>query len=616
MKKQPIVIGILISIIFHFGITNATSVYSYVIESYTIDIEVNENNTYDITETIKANFNVPKHGIYRTIPLKNTVTRLDGTTNTNKAQISNLEVSDEYSVTREDGKYKIKIGSDITTLTGEKTYKISYNYNIGKDKSKDYDEFYFNIIGTEWDTIIKNINFTITMPKDFEESKLGFSAGKKGATYSNKITYSVDGNVIRGSYDGTLYPKEGLTVRLELPEGYFVNAGYKMDSTTRLLLIVLTSCLLLSIYLWYKFGKDDEVIETVEFYPPENFNSLEIGFLYKGEATNEDVTSLLIYLANKGYIKIKETSSSEFQIIKLKDYDGTNDNEREFLNGLFLRSKSTVSIENIDMPVVTEKDLYNKFYKTTNKILRQTNSRVNKKKIFSAGTFLKSVPVALMIMISVIILMIYETEYIGFELAVFLCLMMVSIFWPGINSAFKSGDSKKSLVSHSKCYGFVMLCITAYIASKVGLGVALLILWSTICIYIMCICHSAMPKRNKYGNEILGKIKGFKNFLEVAEKEQLEAMVMKEPTYFYDILPYTYVLNVSDKWIEKFNAINIQAPEWYDSPSSFSMHHFGSFVKSTMNSAVAANTSSGSGGGYSGGGSSGGGSGGGGGGSW
>ena len=33
------------------------------------------------------------------------------------------------------------------------------------------------------------------------------------------------------------------------------------------------------------------------------------------------------------------------------------------------------------------------------------------------------------------------------------------------------------------------------------------------------------------------------------------------PNYFYEILPYAYVLNVSKKWIEKFE--NIPVPENY-----------------------------------------------------
>ena len=171
------------------------------------------------------------------------------------------------------------------------------------------------------------------MPKEFDSSKLGFSSGTVGSTDSSKIIYNVDGNIISGKYNGTLGSGEALTVRLELPEGYFVNAGIKMSPIYYLMFIVPTIGLLISFILWKIYGKDEQVIETVEFYPPQGFNSLEIGFLYKGNAGNKDVTSLLIYLANKGYIKITETEDKSlfstekgFIITKLKEYDVSNFN--------------------------------------------------------------------------------------------------------------------------------------------------------------------------------------------------------------------------------------------------------------------------------------------------
>ena len=46
----------------------------------------------------------------------------------------------------------------------------------------------------------------------------------------------------------------------------------------------------------------------MEFYPPEGYNSAEVGFLYEGTADTKDIISLLIYLADKGYLKIEEIS--------------------------------------------------------------------------------------------------------------------------------------------------------------------------------------------------------------------------------------------------------------------------------------------------------------------
>ncbi len=61
-------------------------------------------------------------------------------------------------------------------------------------------------------------------------------------------------------------------------------------------------------------------------------------------------------------------------------------------------------------------------------------------------------------------------------------------------------------------------------------------------------------------------------------KEKLEMLVNENPTYFYDILPYTYVLGVSNKWIKKFESINVNPPTWYNYSDSIDI-----FMTSTMN---------------------------------
>ena len=99
-----------------------------------------------------------------------------------------------------------------------------------------------------------------------------------------------------------------------MPEGYFVGASLNISLTSILSIVLPLLFVLITYLLWNKFGKGKQVIETVEFYPPQGFNSAEVGFLYKGKVENEDVISLLIYLANKGYI-ISTISSSLIPIV-------------------------------------------------------------------------------------------------------------------------------------------------------------------------------------------------------------------------------------------------------------------------------------------------------------
>ena len=615
------------------------SSYEYVIDKYDINIIVNENNTFDITETITAYFNVSKHGIYRTIPLKNNITRLDGTTSKNRVQISNLSVDNEYTTSRENGNYKIKIGSASRTLTGEQTYIIKYTYNIGKDPIKDYDELYYNIIGTDWDTVIGNVTFNITMPKEFDSSKLGFSSGSLGSTNNSNVKYNVNGNKITGSYNGILGVGEALTIRSELPEGYFIGAGLTINFMDYVMFLIPILFLGVAIFLWYKFGRDDQVIETVEFYPPAGFNSLEVGFLYKGKAENQDATSLLIYLANKGYIKITETEEKTL-FSKSKGFDGNNVNEQIFLNGLFTKRASFTSLfsktpetptDNINE--VTSMDLYDKFYITMGKILSNINNKENKNKIFEKSASGKTVFIVLMIIATYCLITIPPIFTYGEPATLIFALLfpgigfslMFSMLFGGTQTIYVNGRATHSSIG-TKLFGLVwggmfggmpwafmvlpalLQDFTYLVGYIIGLG----------CVLGMVLCIKYLPKRTSYGNEILGKLRGFRNFLETAEKDRLEAMVMQDPTYFYNILPYTYVLGVSDKWIKKFETISLQAPSWYDSSTGFNVVTFGTFMNNTMTSAQSVMSSSpssdSSSGSSSGGG--GGGSGGGGGGSW
>lgn len=608
--------------------------YDYVIDEYNVDIIVNENNTFDITETITAYFNTSKHGIYRNIPIKNTVTRTDGTTTINSVSVSNVSVNNEYSTSIGNGYYKIQIGSASRTVTGSQTYVIKYTYSMGKDPLKDCDEFYFNIIGDEWETVIGNVNFNITMPKSFDTSKLGFSSGTTGSTKSN-VTYSVLGNTITGTNNSILNANEAITIRLELEEGYFSSAGVSFDNKSKYLLIIPLVCLCISLLLWARFGKDDEVIETVEFYPPEGFNSLEIGFLYKGDATNKDVTSLLIYLANKGYIEIMDieeeslfTSSKSFKIRKLKEYDGNDVNERLFLEGLFTKRKRhhyTNDEDTDGFDEVTASQLYDSFYITMRKILKNVNNVKNKSKIFETYTKSKSVSIIFMIIISLATIIGIPTLEYGNIGSLFTTIVLAAFYSPFYIVGFMKGIP---LFFRIFWVGFTVFHSMAFfsqmpIAYALTLNKTFLVgfIFGIMCIIGMVLCLKAMQKRTKYGNEILGKIRGFKTFLETAKKDELESMVLQNPKYFYDILPFTYVLEVSDVWIKKFEYISMEEPDWYRSSTGrFDMHSFGSFMDSTMTSAErmmsSSPSSSSGGGGSSGGGSSGGGSGGGGGGSW
>ena len=557
-------------------------------------------------------------GIFRKIPITNNITRTDGTKSSNKAQITNISVSESYTTYIENGYKVIKIGSSGQTLTGKHSYTIKYTYNIGKDSLKDVDELYYNLIGNEWDTTIKKLSFTIKMPKTFDQTLLGFSSGRKGSTSSSNISFNVDGNTINGSTNKSLNVGEGVTIRLTLPEGYFINAGFKMDMFSIIIIVISICVSLIAILLWMKYGKGDKVVETIEFYPPEGFNSAEIGYIYKEGANNTSIISLLVYLANKGYLKIEQIEEEgvfrkikSLKFDKLKDYDGNNENERAFLDGLFLDGRDSV----------TSSLLYDKFYKTVDKIKSNMNTKENKEQMFDSKSIIcEKILIVLAIFMFCIITIKPVLEYTELTNLIFAILFPLIGFSVLFGMLFGNTSISIKIFGVIWGLGFGGIPWTAIVLPALLNNDTYLFSYfiGIICIMNLCIFIKIMPKRTKYGNELFGKVKGFKRFLETAEKPQLEGLVEQNPEYFYNILPYTYALGVSQIWMKQFETIALKAPDWYDFEGDFNMNEFSLFMNTTMAAATTAMSSSptSSDGGSSGGGSSGGGSGGGGGGSW
>jgi uncharacterized membrane protein YgcG len=97
-------------------------------------------------------------------------------------------------------------------------------------------------------------------------------------------------------------------------------------------------------------------------------------------------------------------------------------------------------------------------------------------------------------------------------------------------------------------------------------------------------------------------------------------LVEQDPAYFYKLLPYAYVFNVTDIWSKKFESIAIEGPSWYHGGNNmmtpmFFMNRFNRTMN-TMNRSMtsvpqskgrAGGSFGGGGGGFSGGGFGGGG---------
>ena len=322
----------LFALAINFLIANISLAENFYIKNYDVEMNVAQNKTITITETIDVFFTTSSHGIYRKIPTKNQVVRADDTTYTNYADIKNISVDNQFKTSLQNNHLIIKIGSPDKLVEGDQRYTIKYDYTPSDDKLKENDELYFNIIGTEWDTNIEKSSFYIELPFSFDTQNMGLSVGQYGTIGYNKEEAELysDGKIIEGNIKRILEPKEGVTIRVLLPKNYFI-VEKKSDILPIFIILLLTGIIFV---LWYRYGKDNPIIPVVNFYPPEKRNSAEVSVEYKGSATDKAIVSLIIYLASKGYIRIDDTGNT-YSLHKLKEYDGSNPVEKGLMNAIF-----------------------------------------------------------------------------------------------------------------------------------------------------------------------------------------------------------------------------------------------------------------------------------------
>lgn len=210
------------------------------------------------------------------------------------------------------------------------------------------------------------------MPSDFDKSKVNFTSGIRGSTDSSGIDYRIEKNTISGETLKPLGPREALTIALPLPEGYYRNTSkfngpldvlYYLKKWAGILFLTIIS------FVWFFFGRDKKIIESVEFYPPEGITPAEAGYMIDGSVDTKDVTSLLFYWAEKGYIEIEEEETNgmikmllgkDYTFIKLKDRRDAPYYETMMFNELFYKYG--------DGEKVKLSSLRNNFYKITNKV--------------------------------------------------------------------------------------------------------------------------------------------------------------------------------------------------------------------------------------------------------
>lgn len=89
-----------------------------------------------------------------------------------------------------------------------------------------------------------------------------------------------------------------------------------------------------------------------------------------------------------------------------------------------------------------------------------------------------------------------------------------------------------------------------------------------------------------YGREMHRQVRGFQEFIRTAGKQRLQELTVSDPDYFYNILPYAYILGVQNSWIAHFEEIALTAPVWYPCDPDFNSRQYHKYLDKMLRSAV------------------------------
>jgi uncharacterized membrane protein len=366
---------------------------------------------------------------------------------------------------------------------------------------------------------------------------------------------------VNGTFTGNSKPEvvsfggEAVTVLLKLPLGSVKEIKPFWPFWSNYGWIVILTLVYIAFHaIWKKHGKDDHAVTMTSYYPPKNMDPSMVGYLIDDSGDTVDLISLIPYWASHGYLTIEEIDEK----------------------GWFAKDDTRlIKLKDIeaDAPIY-QQQLFNGLFASETEVLVSSLKEKFYTTMSTAGASLKDA---------------------------------AQIYYLNTSRRVKNFTIGGLLI--------LLFVLTPLFLYFWGIIAAVAVVVSLLILLIM---SHFLIKKNKEGTMILSELKGFKQFIKVAEENKLKMLLQEDPTYFETTMSYALAFGMFDKWAKKFDGLNLQPPTWYQSSTGrlMTMNHFSkSFnnsIKSTQSTMVSSPSSSGG----SGGGSSGGGFGGGGGGSW
>ena len=576
--------------------------YPYTIKSDIVNAKITDEKNYIINRDyiVEINEQRDENNLINLYLWENYSNDYIKNVNIDNQNISFNSSDNALVLPKEKGIYKFKVTYEVEpVLAGDVNFYINTPYDEGKtEKLKvnitspfNIDDYYVN----------------------FMEKGVNFGTKRYTSDINNKtLTFTNLNNVNAGEYVNFTLQVDNNLFKRPTPFVYYV--------------FLVLSLLTLPLFIFsYIKNKDKEpFISAIEFYPPQNLNSADVAYAYNQKVSTRDMVSLIFYWASHNHIKITINKDKSFMLEKINKLDDKHKiYEKTIFKDLFKAG---------DDKSVTDEQLEDATIESINSSRKDVKDYFkNEKDLNNRHSIKKARLISLLPIIIILLNFIYNgilSHNLTSSLFMSLILIVSFLIFSNLFISISKNNSKNKYISENKIKSILLkslllliyIIINIFISLYNQLSVSSNIITLLISIIDIVLC-GLIVSRSDYGKDILAKIEGFKNFIEVAEKERLEALLEDDPYYFYNTLPFAQVLGVTKKWIDKFDKISMQQPPFYNTYYPMNDIYAISMLNSSLNNITSTVSSSAyapssSSDGFGGGGFSGGGGGGGGGSSW
>lgn len=454
------------------------------------------------------------------------------------------------------------------------TYEITYLMEQGSNEIEN--GMIIDAIGFGWTVPLHNVTVTVNFPQAPIKTELYTDVF--GSQTGNQVTeiWSSDKKVWRLHADKLALTHSerydeivagGITLSFEFSEGVLPSYASVRMNTGSMWKVWLGSAVAvgLSILVFVLLRTKRDLITVVNVTAPDDMDPMKMGKWIDGTVNNEDITSMIYYFANKGYLKIDLTDQEDPKLISLVDAlpDTAPIYQKTLFDGLF--EKATAVEGTLTREICVSK-LEGKFYEASQMAMKQvpdTPPMYETKSIFAyvSGAVIGAI---LAFLIPYILAARLGGGY-KYYYGIFLALPLLGNGLLGLlseNYRYKWKKGKRlALLAAELAIAVVFSVIFIFIfARHVMTEYERLVL--CIGVFASAFVTSTMLARTEGYLKDLENILGFKEFIVVTEEDKIKVMLEENPHLYYKVLPYAQVLGVTDEWESKFAKLLVQPPYW------------------------------------------------------